>query len=184
MKLKSLTSGLGASVVVSVIALADGVNAATFTFSFMNVDGLVDGTVEGTVELPDGDGSFVATAVTITSFPAALGLPPAPIDALAVNVIENQFSVVGGTIDIADTSFIGLINGSVALSLSNSIADGSTFLDASSGGNSGATGVRDADNSTLFFSSDTVVSTPEPTSIFMLAGLGILGMTTKLKKKA
>jgi hypothetical protein len=92
--LKPLTSTLAASVVVTVMGAFDVANAATLTFSFMNEEGPVAGTVEGEIELPDEDGTFAATAVTITSAPAALGYT-LPIDALGGNApLANTFTIV------------------------------------------------------------------------------------------
>ncbi|MGB5596147.1 MAG: hypothetical protein WBM62_19225 [Crocosphaera sp.] len=74
-KLSLSTALAGATVLAAatVVGSANVANAATFGFSFSNVDGPVNGTVEGTIELPDGDGTFAATSVFVTSAPAALG---------------------------------------------------------------------------------------------------------------
>ncbi|MDY7005676.1 MAG: PEP-CTERM sorting domain-containing protein [Cyanobacteriota bacterium] len=169
-----------AGATIATLTAVSGASAATFGFSFSNEDGLVNGIVEGTIELPDGDGLFAATDVTITSFPNGLGLN-APINILASDFIENVFSVVAGEIDIANTSFLGLINDFTALSFSNSIFDGSTFLDALNGEDLGATGVRDADSSTLTFTSPSA-TTPEPGTILGLLAVGSLDALTRKRK--
>jgi hypothetical protein len=179
--LKKLSMATAGAAVIALGAAASA-QAATFNFSFSNEDGLVNGNVEGTVELADGDGTFAATSVIITSLPTGLGLT-APVNNLASGAIENVFSVVGGQIDLANTSFFGLINGGTALSLSNSIFDGSTFLDALNAANLGATGVRDLDSSTLTFTSASVASVPEPTSMLGILGLGAFGVTSLRKRK-
>ena len=159
-------------------------NAAIFNFSFNNENCAVSGTVSGTITLPDGDDTFAATDVTITTLPAGLGLPAAPVNALAGGSVENSFNVIGGAINLAATSFLGLINGLTALAFSTTLNGGAgTFLDALNGNNFGATGVLDTDSSSLTFSSNAV-STPEPTSIITLIGVGVLGVASKLKKKA
>ena len=148
--------------------------AATFTFSFDNEDGAVAGTVSGTIVLPDGDGTFAATSVSIDAFPSGLGIGAAPVDALRSGFIENTFTVVSGA--ISDALFFGLINGGTALSLDADFASGSSFLDASYAGNFGATGVRDADSSTLRFSA-VGAAIPLPASLpLVLAGLGGLAL--------
>ncbi|MGK7947173.1 MAG: PEP-CTERM sorting domain-containing protein, partial [Microcystaceae cyanobacterium] len=58
---------------LSMGAMAQSAQAATFNFSFSNEDGSVPGTVEGTIELPDGDGTFAASSIFVNSAPAALG---------------------------------------------------------------------------------------------------------------
>ncbi|MDJ0509603.1 MAG: PEP-CTERM sorting domain-containing protein [Crocosphaera sp.] len=173
--LKPLTSTLAASMVVTVMGAFDVANAATFTFSFMNEDGLVDGTVEGVIELPDGDGTFAASSVTVTSAPAALGFT-LPFDVFSnfPNIIDNSFTVSGGNIDVVASTVLAT-NGFQAFFLNNP-AFGTQF--APEAPNSG---VADNDNSTLVYSS---VSVPEPTSMIALAGVGLLGVASKLKKKA
>ena len=86
------------------LAAAPGAGAATFGFSFVNTLGATAGTVSGTLVLPDGDGTgLAATAVTITSAPAALGYTP-PVDVFATfpTIVFNSFDVAGGAITFAD----------------------------------------------------------------------------------
>jgi hypothetical protein len=70
-----------------------------FNFSFNNNVGPVNGTVSGTLNLPDGNGTFAATSITINSAPAALGHTQ-PVDVLSyfTNVQVNNFTVSNGTI--------------------------------------------------------------------------------------
>ena len=172
---------LAASALISVFSMTDTANAAIFGFSFSNVDGLVNGVVEGTVELPDGDGMFSATAVTINSFPTALGLPPAPIDALAAGFEDNTFMVTDGEITGAD--LLSRINIQTGFSLSDASNNaGPTFLDALNAEDFGATGVLDNDSFTLVFTSSPV-STPEPDSVLTFLSLGLFGIVGKFASK-
>ena len=45
-------------------------------------------------------------------------------------------------------------------------------------------GVVDSDNSTLAYGTPSTATTPEPTSIITLMRVGVLGLASKLKKKA
>ncbi|MEA5618490.1 hypothetical protein VB711_11680 [Cronbergia sp. UHCC 0137] len=96
----------------------------------------------------------------------------APVDALANGVIENLFTVVGGNIDKSNTNFFGFINGNTGLSFNTSIASGSTFLDLLNTFDFGASGVLDADSSTLTYSS---AATPVPFEFSPIPGLVLLG---------
>jgi hypothetical protein len=70
-----------------------------FNFSFNNTVGQVDGTVSGTLNLPDGNGTFAATSITINSAPAEL-VYTQPVDVLSYfpDVFSNSFTVSNGTI--------------------------------------------------------------------------------------
>ncbi len=180
---KNKTFSLGASflAVASIFGSAHVANAATFNFSFSNEDGATNGTVEGTIELPDGDGTFAASAVTVTSAPAGLGFT-LPVNALADGSAENVFSVVGGEINIAATNFFGLINLTTALAFNTTIDAGSTFLDVLNAVNFGVTGVKDSNSSTLTFSSASNVTTPEPGTILGLLAVGLMCASTRKRK--
>ncbi|WP_107666279.1 PEP-CTERM sorting domain-containing protein [Cyanothece sp. BG0011] len=189
MKLKPLASGLAASVVVSVVGLADAANAATFNFSFSNVEGNTTGTVEGTLELPDGDFSGqAATSVIVTSAPAALGYTtPFDIIPSVVTPVANSFTVVGGEIDVAASQLALVFNvGTLSTSVFSLSFPGFGSLLGVNGNpaTDGNNGVVDVNDTTLVFSNADAVSTPEPTSTLMLVGVGLFGMATKLKKKA
>ena len=151
--------------------IASGAQAATYGFSFSNEDGAVPGTVSGTVELPDGDGVLAAVAVTILALPEVLGLGSGPIDAALGNIIENEFRVEGGV--IVDAVFLSLLNSQTALAFSTSLDSGSTFLDRLYGEDLGASGVRDADSSTLSFAA--LAAVPLPAGMPLL-GLAITGL--------
>ncbi|MGB5769588.1 MAG: PEP-CTERM sorting domain-containing protein [Crocosphaera sp.] len=100
-----------------------------------------------------------------------------------VSVLKNRgfvFSVVGGAIDIAGTNFLGFINGATALSFNNSF-ENSTFLDVLDAADLGATGVRDADSSTLTFSA-AATAVPEPGTILGLLAVGSLGALSRKRK--
>jgi len=187
--LRNLTPALSRTLAFATFAVAAGglfsspAHALSFfNFSFSNVNGPVSGNVSGTITLPDGDGTFEASAVSITSLPAGLGLN-APIDALALRIISNSFAVVGGNIDKSNTDFAGLITGSTALSLNSSLAGGSTFLDFLDAGDFGATGVLDSTSSTLTFSSPTAVPFEFDASFGLFALGGLYGVRRWIKNK-
>jgi hypothetical protein len=121
----------------------------------MNEDGAVPGTVQGTITLPDGDGNLSASAVTITSYPASLGLGATPISIPASNIFNSIFNVSAG--NIINFDFLGLISGqNTALAFTKTwrgkCAPGMTFLDNFNAADCGISGVRDTDSSTLSFS--------------------------------
>ncbi|MGB5595088.1 MAG: hypothetical protein WBM62_13750, partial [Crocosphaera sp.] len=174
--------------VASVLGSANVAHAATFNFSFSNVIGNTPGTVEGTIELPDGDGTFAATSIVVTSAPAALGYTT-PFDVLAnsLDILVNSFNVLGGEIDDATSN--------VAIIFNVGTANGSVFSLGFPGFGSrlgvngipvtgGNNGVVDVNDTTLAYSAVTAETTPEPTSIVTLLGVGVLGVASKLKKKA
>lgn len=179
--LKKLSMAAAGAAVIA-LGTVGTAQAATFNFSFSNVSGAVNGNVGGTIQLPDGDGTFAATSVVITSLPGSLGLT-APVNALANGSPQNVFSVVGGQINLAGTQFVGLINGGTALALNTTIVSVGTFLDALNGANLGATGVQDIDSSTLTFTSASAAAVPEPASVIGILGLGVFGVTSLRKRK-
>jgi hypothetical protein len=151
------------------------------TFLSRTQQGAIAGDVCGLIELPDGDGTFAATSVTVTSAPAAFtyftptfnwvgdggGAPASSF---------NSFTVTGGS--ITDLSFFGLFNDSTALGLSNDEDDGSSSLDLLDAVNFGATGVRDADSSTL--STSALAPIPLPAGmVLLLGGLGMIGVVRR-----
>lgn len=138
--------------------------AASFNFSFSNGDGPVSGTVEGLITLPDGDGSFAASQLDILAYPAALGLGPAPINAMADGAVSNLFTVSGGQITSSD--FVGFLNSDTALGLNSSVAgtlvDVLTFLDKLNEESFELAGVQDKTSSTLAYTPFTPVPGPAP----------------------
>ena len=150
-------------------------NAALFNFSFSNEDGQLNGFVQGTIELADGDGTFGATSVFITSAPSGLSYDPTGFNWVTGEGADNTFTVVGGEITTAQTDFFGLFNDNTGLELSYS----RSFLDILDAGDYGETGVKDADSSTLTFSRASV---PETASMFSLLALS-LGMLFIIRLK-
>ncbi len=161
--------GLTASILAlgSFLGSASIAEAATFSFSTSTPD-----TITGTIVLPDGDGSFVPTSVTLNSVPAGFE------DALSIDfatgataVPNGVFVVVAGAIDAATTSFLNTI-GDFTLTFSGG-GTPTVFLD---------------DNVTPATAQGAVTyaaSTPEPTSVVTLIGVGVLGVASKkFKKKA
>ena len=186
-----LKSSLCYSVALATVAtatLAQSASAATFNFSFSNVNGPVSGTVQGTLTLPDGDGTFSASAATITSAPAALGYTtPLPLDFGTGFLPQNTFTVVAGQINATASNFFyvfpGFVN-AIALNGTDVGANGSSFFDASSGGFLGNTGVRDPGSSTLTYSPAAPTTVPEPATVLGLlsvAGVGLLCKGRKLE---
>lgn len=178
---KSFNNPLAVSLALATVAtatLAQSASAATFNFSFSNVDGTVSGTVQGTITLPDGDGTFAATSVIVTSAPAALGYT-LPYDALAnlTTPVTNSFTVSGGAITASN---FARQNSTDALSLA---LPGLGSLFNVRGSASTTSGVLDSSNSTLTFSSPAPV--PEPATVLGLlsvAGVGLLGKRQKQEK--
>jgi len=183
MPLKSSFCYSVALATVATATLAPVASAATFNFSFSNVTGPVSGTVQGSLTLPDGDGTFSASAVTITSAPAALGYTtPLPLDFGSGTLLENTFTVVAGQINATASNFFYVFAGDDnAIALNESyFGSGFSFFDASSGGFLGNTGVQDPGSSTLTF-----VPVPEPATVLGLlsvAGVGLLCKGRKLEK--
>ncbi|MEA5508410.1 PEP-CTERM sorting domain-containing protein [Crocosphaera sp. UHCC 0190] len=174
-KLFLSTAFAGATVlsVASVFGSANVANAATFGFSFSNVNGAVNGIVEGTIELPDGDGTFAATSVFVTSAPAALGYTT-PFDVLAnfPSVNANSFTVAGGTIDALNSSFLAR---SATEALVLNFPGVGTFLNVV-GTASTLSGVNDSNSSTLTYS-----AVPEPLTI--LGAGAAISFGTAFKRK-
>ncbi|MDJ0660142.1 MAG: PEP-CTERM sorting domain-containing protein [Crocosphaera sp.] len=158
--------------VASVFGSTSVANAATFSFSFSNETGSVEGAVEGTIELPDGDGILAATSLMITSAPTEV-LPPNGTDFVTL-AESNSFEVVNGEIVNSTVNFFSTVNGfnldflgPVVAILTNQ--DTSDSLESS----------IDSVNFT-----PVVESTPEPSSLITLMTVGVLGLTSKLKKKS
>lgn len=158
-----------AALVALFAAYGGSADAAFFGFHFNNENGLVAGTVSGEIMLPDGDGTFAATSLLVTSAPAALGYG-LPLDVLAGSVLSNQFTVSGGA--ILGSNFIA-VDDSYGFTIST--ADLFAFnSDLTPFGNVVAGfGVSDQDSSSLVF---TVI--PLPASLLLLssalAGLGVV----------
>ena len=96
---KALSLGASFLAAATIVGSAHVAQAATFNFSFSNVDGPVSGTVQGTIGLPDGNGTFAATLVIVTSAPAALGYTfPYNVLADLTSIFANSFTLSGGAI--------------------------------------------------------------------------------------
>jgi hypothetical protein len=152
-------------------------------FSFSNVEGTVPGMVAGTITLPDGDGTFAASSVTVTTAPNGLGYDPTGFNFTSVLVYVNKFSVVNGIISKSDSNFAGFFNGSTALGLNY---NGITFLDYLNVGNLGNPGVRDSSSSTLTYSATAVPWETDSLSAIgstILFGLGLWGKRKLAQKQ-
>ncbi len=188
---KNKAFGLTASILAfgSILGSASIAEAATFGFSFDNTSGSTFGTVQGTIELPDAaltvDGGYTASSVVVTSAPTDINLStPFDFVANALNTLGNTFQVVAGNIVIAGTAFF------------IEATDGSELIFNDAGGlqtaqlsDSALNFVRTKSDDTgglqLTFTAPASASTPEPTSIITLIGVGVLGVASKkFKKKA
>lgn len=156
--------------------LVQSASAATFNFSFSNVNGPVNGTVEGTITLPDGDGTFAATSVIVTSAPAALGYT-LPLDAF-FGLFFNSFTVSGGA--ITASSFLSGPSGGL-FSLSSPF--GGTYL-TTSNNSSASSGVLDSSNSTLTSTPAPSAAVPEPATVLGLLSVAGVGFLSKRQKSA
>jgi MYXO-CTERM domain-containing protein len=143
--------------------------AATFTYSFSNVQGPVSGTVTGTIVLPDGDGTFAATDVTVTSEPDLLGYSGI-FDVIGYTYVpSNTFTVFDGQITAgtfaAQNSMIPI---PTFTCMALNFEDGTFGSLLNVEGNTLAgSGVQDLDSTTLSYSPASS-STPEPATF----GLG------------
>lgn len=173
-KMKSRQATLRAVLSLAFLGvLAGNAKAAVYTFSFSNVDGAVSGTVSGTITLPDGDGTFAATSIVVTSAPTALGYTT-PFDVFTVmNLhVENSFTVLGGNIVLASSTF-GRQTPQSAFTL-NYLAFGSMLTTVA--GASPSSGVQDASDSTLIYGgggSSVPDAGPGPALALLLGGLGL-----------
>jgi PEP-CTERM motif len=166
---RSIRSLVIAAGIVLASQAAEAVTLYSFTFS--NADGAISGTVAGTITLPDGDGTYAATAISITSAPAALGYT-LPIDPLSWGPqFVNTFTVVGGAIDKALSSFAKEASPGTPshMSFSLNFPDYGSLLSAIGGGGY-SSGVQDIANASLRYA-----AVPEPASLGLLV-LGAVGM--------
>jgi hypothetical protein len=141
-------------------------DATIYQFSFSNVEGGTAGTVMGLIDLPDGDGTFAATALSVTSAPPALGytLPLNVFAAMPTNY-ANSFTVSGGLIT---ASSFGRQNATDYFTL-EFLAFGSLLNVAGSTIPEG--GVMDTTSSTLMFA-----AVPEPSALVLgVTGLACVG---------
>ncbi len=163
----------------SLALMADPAQAANFSFSFSNVEGLTPGTVAGTIVLGDGNGTFAATAITITSTPATLGYTD-PIDVFSYfnNVSVNNFVVSNGQIDFTNSSFAAVNSTfSSIFALNYDSPSFGSLLTVKDNDNT-SSGVLDQNNKTL------ASAVPEPLTILgamTAAGFGA-GFKRKLAK--
>ncbi|MFM1841973.1 MAG: hypothetical protein RLZZ490_709 [Cyanobacteriota bacterium] len=177
----------------SLALTANPAQAINYNFTFSNVTGPVAGTVAGTITLPDGDGTFAATGITVTSAPAALGYTY-PFDVLAnlTTVGQNTFTVTGGAIDPVASSFYAyftpdnIVVSAFGLSatLPNAFFPGSSFTIQQS--TDVTNGVVDVNNSTLAFSATPVPLETDSLPVIgstVLFGLGLWGKRKLAQKQ-
>ncbi len=152
-------------------------HAIVLNFSFQNVNGSVPGTVSGEITLPDGDGTFAASSLVITSSPNALGYT-LPFDVFTVfpQDIANTFVVSGGQIQASSTFARQSISGAFTL---NYLTLGSLLT--VNGAIGPTDGVLDTTNSTLAYGSVPQSAVPAPLPI---VGAGAaLGWSRKLRRR-
>lgn len=96
--------GLGLLAATTITATSSATN---FSFSFTNTVFNTPGTVTGRIFGLTDNATSAVTDVVLDSFPAAFGLPAAPVDifALASFVADNSFTVSGGNITEDDLIF-------------------------------------------------------------------------------
>ncbi|GCL54071.1 hypothetical protein NIES3806_14080 [Microcystis aeruginosa NIES-3806] len=168
---------------VATATLAPVASAATFNFSFGNVEGPVSGTVQGTLTLPDGDGTnLAATSLIVTSAPSALGYT-LPFDVLAnpTVVFDNSFTVSGGV--ITASSFVAENNNTDTLAL-NFLPGSLGSVFTVQGSAIFSSGVVDLNSTTLTYSPAAPTTVPEPATVLGLlsvAGVGLLCKGRKLE---
>ncbi len=173
--------GLGTTFLAlsSVLGFTSIANAATFNFSFTNEGGNINGTVEGTVELPDGDGTFAATSVIVTSAPPEV-FPVGNPDFTTGMVLDNSFEVIDGEINLVSLNLAAFVDDALNNEHYIQFSSGSGGLVNSFTGD----GMNSRGNTSLTFTPANGVGTPEPTSLVALIGVGVLSVSSKLKKKA
>ncbi|SLN20605.1 hypothetical protein PEL8287_00856 [Roseovarius litorisediminis] len=175
--MKKMILGLATA---ALLVATSAANAATFSFSFSNENGLVSGDVTGLILTPDGDGTFAINSLTIQTAPAGIGFG---LPVVINSFFQNSITVAGG--NVTDSSITSLFLGGTAISLAGDTGgvNGASFLDLLGGANFGATGVRDADSSTLTFAA--VGAVPLPAALpLMAAGFGLFGLMGWRRKKA
>ena len=176
MPMKSFVAKVGLVAVLGAfidLGVGNPVQAASYTFSFSNVDGAVNGSVSGTIVLPEGDGTFAALSLTIDAYPAALNLGPPPIVSFAQE-LENTFTVFGG--NIISGEFLGEFNfpTNTDLFIASAFLSGGSGLDLLNCGCFASQGVLDSSSSTLTFAP---AATPLPAALPLFAtGLGAMGL--------
>ncbi len=171
----------------STLTYSQGSPPLTFNFSFSNNSGKVDGSVGGLIQLSDlsviGLDIYTigASSVVVTSAPQSLGYS-LPLDVLTGNIFRNSFTVDGGVIDASNSFFESQFFNNALFGLNTPFSSGASYLTDINNPdvNTINTGILNSDSPTL---TSFAVNTPEGTSIITLVGLGILGVSCKLKKK-
>lgn len=152
-----------------------------FNFQFQNVDGLISGTVSGKITLSGtGDGVFSATSIIVEAAPAALGYTtPFDVFTLMNQDIQNTFTVSGGQIVSSGSSF-GKQSNNNAFAL-NFSALGSLLTPIV--GTNPSSGVQDATDSTLTYSS-APSAVPEPsTAIALITLCGVASGLRRMRRQ-
>ncbi|NEP03946.1 MAG: PEP-CTERM sorting domain-containing protein [Okeania sp. SIO2G4] len=177
---------------ITTFTAVSAASAATFGFSFSNVNGAVNGTVEGTIELiesPVRDDRFLATSVIVTSSPDLGYNLPLNIFTDINQPSANTFIVVGGEIDgllfnsnnETEGLFLNLIP---VITPTGPELIGAALL-SSAGARDPFSGVADIGASTVTFTSlsTTIPETvPEPGTILGLLTVGSLGALTRKRE--
>lgn len=163
------------------VVMAGAASAATFGFTFNNIEGLTAGTVSGTITLADGDGTFAATSVIVEDAPVSLGysLSEEFISSNYPNVVANSFVVANGL--ITDANFVA-INATDGLVLSYDVGANFSFLNVVGSASEGS-GVYDGTSRSLEFTQ--VAPVPLPAGLpLLLVGLGSFGILSRRRKAA
>jgi hypothetical protein len=130
--------------------------------------------------LPDGDGNFTPSTLTLDDFSATLGLPTIPMDTFARSAFSNDFTVFGGV--ATGAGLLAVIAPDTAPQLSDVTTGGETYLDALNKavfiGSYGSAGVLYADGSTLSFTAMGAAPLLPAAAPMLLVGLaGSAGRT-------
>lgn len=162
-----LTRSASTLAVIFLLAFPLSAQAVVMTYSFDNVQGALAGSVSGTITLPEGDGFFAATKVTLDMGPTGLNYS-LPLVLTDFDVIENYFTVSGGVIDKANSFFLSFINPDTAFALNLPSLSNASFVDVLNAADVGETGVRDNGSTTLNFGIANSSSIPLPATVSML----------------
>lgn len=176
---KSLTTA------IVFLTLTSGAQAATYGFSFSNVEGAVAGEVAGYLVLPDGDGTFATTELVVTAAPPALGytLDFNVLANFTGGIAQNSFTVSGGAIGSLAGSFRAFTSGFGVFAL-NSPGFGSYFT-SEGVSSSSSSGVLDSNSTTTTYTTAVVAPVPLPAAAPLLLGaLGSLALWGRKRRHA
>lgn len=169
---------------VAVWVTALGAQAATFDFFFADGNNPASGlTVSGTITLPNGDGTFAATDVTITSAPPVAGVTYPYSFNLVTDANLNSFTVAAGAITSA--TFIAY-NDDVLLALveNSSLIESDEATFQRGDGPSSFLLVVNGTGAAEPFPASAAVPLPASLPLMLFGLLGILGVAARHRARA